>query len=63
MSKASDRIHNRFFPLSKAKPDPAFCFCGKVALYRADGFGFCRTHRHEAQNRHALWNAEQEAKA
>lgn len=51
MSKFSDLMHNQFFPMSKAKPDPTHCFCGKPALYRADGYGFCRAHKGEAQDR------------
>lgn len=64
MSYESDRIHDRFFPLSRPKADPETCrCCGKVALYRVEERGFCRDHYRAACVAEALRIGQLEAKA
>jgi hypothetical protein len=36
---------------------PKYCHCGKVALYKVNGTGYCRDHKHEAVARRARWDA------
>jgi hypothetical protein len=55
---SGDHIHDRFFPLSRIKPDPATCHCGKVALYRVEDKGYCRAHKADAGQSMETYNAQ-----